>query len=44
MEKTVDVYYAEMCCEDQDWDLLGRFAQVSGTIQESMMIVEAVRR
>lgn len=28
MEKMIDVYHVELCCEDQDWDNLDSFVKV----------------
>lgn len=35
MEKMIDVYHVELCCEDQDWDNLDSFIKVSSAFCSS---------
>jgi len=35
MEKMLDVYHVEVCCEDQDWESLDSFTKASAVIEET---------
>jgi acetolactate synthase regulatory subunit len=32
MEKMLDVYHVEICCEDQDWESLDTFTKASTVV------------
>jgi hypothetical protein len=33
MEKMLDVYHVELCCEDQDWENLDSFTKASTVVE-----------